>query len=106
MPQFAVYRNASPGSREEFPFLLDVQTDLLDDLESRVVIPLARAKEFTEFPAQYLVPIVVFLGKHYAVLTPQLAGVPRNELGPQMGNLAEQARCISTAIEFLLKGFA
>jgi hypothetical protein len=29
MPQFAVYRNENLGSCKDFPFLVDVQADLL-----------------------------------------------------------------------------
>ena len=84
---------------------MDVQTDLLEELGTRVVIPLGTAAELTGFPMLYLVPVVAFQGKPYAVLTPQLAGISRNELGPQVGSLADQQRVISAAIDFLLKGF-
>jgi toxin CcdB len=105
MPQFTVYRNEKPGSREEFPFLVDVQADLFEDLGTRVVIPLARAVELAGFPTQYLIPVVAFLGRQYALLTPQVAAVVRGELGPQAGSLADQQRLISAAIDFLLRGF-
>jgi toxin CcdB len=105
MTQFAVYRNDNPGSREEFPFLVDVQAELLEDLGTRVVIPLAKAEELTGFPTQYLTPVVVFEGRSYALLTPQLAGISRYELGAPAGSLADQERVISGAVEFLLRGF-
>lgn len=105
MAQFAVYRNENPGSREEFPFLVDVQADLLEELGTCVVIPLAKAAELTGFPTQYLMPVIAFQGQSYALLTPQLAGISRVELGPQAGSLADQQRLISTAIDFLLRGF-
>jgi len=39
MARFDVYAN--PGSKSDTtPYLLDVQSDLLDDLETRMVIPL------------------------------------------------------------------
>jgi toxin CcdB len=105
MPRFAVYRNENPGSCEQCPFLVDVQAELLDDLGTRVVIPLAQAVELADFPMLYLVPVVPFQGKPYALLTPQLAGILREELGPQAGSLADQERVISTAIDFLFRGF-
>ena len=43
MTQFTVYRNKNPRSRATFPYLLDVQSDLLDGLQTRVVIPLTKA---------------------------------------------------------------
>lgn len=105
MPQYAVYRNENTGSRDEFPFLVDIQADLLDELGTRVVIPLARAAELTDFPMLYLAPVVAFQGTPYALLTPQLAGILREELGPQEGSLADQERLISAALDFLLRGF-
>lgn len=105
MPQFAVYRNENLGSCEEFPFLVDVQADLLEELGTRVVVPLARSEALIDFPTQYLTPLITFQGRTYALLTPQLAGISRDELGPQAGSLADQERAISTAIDFLLRGF-
>jgi hypothetical protein len=40
MAQFTVHENKNPATRSFVPFLLDVQTDLLSDLETRVVVPL------------------------------------------------------------------
>jgi toxin CcdB len=105
MPQFAVYRNENLGSCEEFPFLADVQADLLEELGTRVVVPLAKSEALIDFPTQYLTPLITFQGRPYALLTPQLAGISRDELGPQAGSLADQERAISTAIDFLLRGF-
>jgi toxin CcdB len=105
MPQFAVYRNENPGSRDDVPFLVDVQADVLEALGTRVVIPLAKSAELTGFPTQYLTPVIAFQGQPYALLTPQLAGISRDELGPEAGSLANQQRAISSAIDFLLRGF-
>lgn len=105
MPQFAVYRNENPGSSEQFPFLVDVQAELLEGLGTRVVIPLGKAAELTSFPAQYLTPVIPFQGKPYALLTPQLAGISRDELGTHVGSLADQERIITTAIDLLVRGF-
>lgn len=105
MAQFAVYRNENPASSEEFPFLVDVQSELLEDLETRAVVPLGKAPALTGFPIQYLIPVIAFQGKPYALLTPQLGGISRCELGPLVGSLADQERAISTALDFLLRGF-
>jgi toxin CcdB len=105
MPQYAVYANENSGSAEEIPFLVDVQPDMFDELGTRVVIPLAKTAELTGFPMLYLAPVVAFHGKSYALLTPQLAGILREELGPRAGSLADQERVISAALEFLLRGF-
>jgi toxin CcdB len=42
MSQFTVHKNKNPKSKSAFPYLLDVQSDLLADLQTRVVVPLAK----------------------------------------------------------------
>ena len=105
MPQFDVYRNANAETSERFPFLVDVQAELLEDLRTRVVIPLSRAVALTRFPMAYLTPMVTFDGAAYLLMTPQLAGISRAELGPHAGSVADQERVIATAIGFLVRGF-
>ena len=49
MARFDVY--ATPGRHaDSTPYLLDVQGDLLDGLDSRVVIPLRRRERFPAVP--------------------------------------------------------
>ena len=43
MPQFAVYKNRNEATRGRFPLLLDVQSDLLEPLKTRIVVPLSPA---------------------------------------------------------------
>jgi len=105
MPQFAVYRNQNPQNREVLPLLVDVQADLLKELETRAVIPLCSAVELTSFPLTYLTPAVTFEGRNYLLMTPQLTGMARADLGPHAGSMADQQRVIFTAIDFLVRGF-
>ena len=42
MARFAVYENPNPATRADVPSLLDVQDDLLDNLATRVVVPLIK----------------------------------------------------------------
>ena len=63
MTQFTVYRNKNPRSRTTFPFLVNVQSDLLDELQTRVVIPLTRAAALTRKPVSNLMPSVQFEGE-------------------------------------------
>ena len=45
MPRFDVYRNSGEYT-EVTPYLLDVQSDLLQGLETRIVVPLRRRDRF------------------------------------------------------------
>lgn len=105
MPQFALYRNRNPASRTRFPLLLDVQSDLLEPLATRVVVPLTPAGAAQTRAMQKLTPALKFDGKDYLMLTPQIAGIPARELGAIAGNLSIDRNSIVAAIDFLLAGF-
>lgn len=105
MAQFTVYRNKNARSRALFPFLVDVQSDLLDDLQTRVVIPLSKAAALTKKPVGNLTPIVQFEGDDYVLMTPELAGMAREDLGAVAGSLADRRATIFAAIDFLRSGF-
>jgi toxin CcdB len=105
MAQFTVYRNKNARTKATFPFLVDVQSGLLEDLQTRVVIPLSRAAALTKKPLKQLTPILDFEGEAYVLMTPQLAGVARSELGAATGSLVERRDTILAAMDFLLTGF-
>ncbi len=105
MPQFDVHRNRNAATKARFPFLLDVQTDLLADLGTRVVIPLTPATVATKRGAmQTLTPLCTIEGKPCLLLTPQMAGISIEELGPPIGNLSHDRQTIMAALDLLLTG--
>ena len=105
MAQFDVYRNASPATRARIPFLLDVQSDLLDPLVTRVVVPLCKPEVLKDKLAERLNPVFEVAGRRVAMLTPELAGVSRKMLGERIGNLAGERRSIIAALDLLITGF-
>lgn len=104
MAQFAVYRNPNARTRATYPLLLDIQSDLLEDLATRVVIPLTSAPALTRQPMSTLSPWLSVEGQRYLVLTPQLAGVSRADLGSEVANLAAHRDAIIAAIDLLVTG--
>ena len=105
MPQFTVYRNKSSQTKSTFPFLVDVQSDLLEQLQTRVVIPLTRAPGVAKKPLSQLTPALRFDGDSYVLMTPQLAGVSRTDLGAPAGTLGGERNAIIAAMDFLLTGY-
>ena len=105
MAQFSVYRNKNPRTRAAFPLLVDVQSDLLEPLSTRVVVPLTKTAALAKKPVSYLTPEISFSDDRYLLMTPQLAAVNRSELGPLAGTLANDRQTILAALEFLLTGF-
>ena len=104
MTQFDVYRNANPASRARIPYLLDVQSDLLDPLATRVVVPLCKPEVLKGKLAERLNPVFEVEGRSMAMLTPELAGVSRKMLGERIGNLADERRSIIAALDLLFTG--
>jgi toxin CcdB len=105
MAQFTVYRNKNARTKATFPLLVDVQSNLLEELQTRVVIPLTKATALSRKPLDQLTPILKFEDEAYVLVTPQLAGIGRKELGASSGTLAEHRDVILGAMDFLLTGF-
>jgi toxin CcdB len=89
MPQFALYRNRNPASRTRFPLLLDIQSDLLEVLATRVVVPLVPASAARTRSMRTLTQILKFEGKECLMLAPQVAGIPGREPGPESKSRVE-----------------
>lgn len=102
MAQFDVYPNGNAKTREEIPYLLDLQSDLLDSLATRVVAPLIPAGRMT--PISHLNPVLAIEGRHYLMLTQELAGILRSTLDEPTCSLAERRNDILGAIDFLIAG--
>lgn len=104
MPQFMVCRNKNPQTRSAVPFLLDIQNDLLSDLETRVVVPLSPVSAMKGRTLRPLMPILDVEGESFVMLTPQMAGIPKSELGDQVARVEHYRFEIIAAIDFLLTG--
>lgn len=105
MSQFAAYRNKNAQTKKLFPFLLDVQAELLDGLQTHVVVPLAVAEKNAAKQMSRLTPLLMIDGENYLMLTPQLAGINKKELGAQAADLSIYRTEIMAALDFLMTGF-
>lgn len=103
MKQFDLYENADSDSHATYPYFLDVQTDLLDGLNSRVVIPIAKVQDAKTFPKN-LCPIVEIGDETYALLTHQITTVSASFLTRREGSLLLNRTDIISALDFLLTG--
>jgi toxin CcdB len=104
MPQFSVYKNKNPKSKSAYPYLIDVQSELLSDLQTRVVVPMTKLTTLRKKPIRDLTPVVTIEGNKYLLLIPQLAGVSINELGPPVNTLTAHRDEIVAALDFLITG--
>jgi len=99
MARFDVYKNRSGSG-----YLLDVQTDLISQLSTRVVVPLLPV-DIAPSPAKRLNPIFDVLGIDTAMLTQFMATVPVAELGSPVASLHHKGDEVLAAVGFLHQGW-
>jgi toxin CcdB len=101
MAQFDVFQNPRGGL---FALLLDVQSDLLGSLASRVVVPMATTRKYGVKPISRLNPTVKHDGTEYVLVVQELAAVPIAALGKRVMSLASRRADIIAALDVLITG--
>jgi toxin CcdB len=99
MSKYDVYINS-----EGVGLLLDVQADLLESLNTRIIVPLMLHSS-TPNPAKGLNPIFEIDGESYVMVSQFMAAVPVGILKKKVGNLEHQFSNITGALDLLLTGF-
>jgi toxin CcdB len=88
------------------PLVVDVQSDVLEDLASRVVVPLVSVRKADGEALPKLKPRVVVNSKEYILMTTDIAALPLKSLGPRVANIETGFRDdITNALDFLFFGF-
>jgi toxin CcdB len=103
MAQFDVHRNSDPRTCKRQPFIVDLQSDFLSDLQTRVVVPLTKAESFGP-PIKRLNPTFKIANRSLVLSTAELAGIDRRDLGESVGSLADSRDEIIAALDFLFTG--
>jgi len=103
MGQFTLHENPNPNTRKTFPYLLDVQASLLGELNTRVVIPVARLAP-GDSPISHLCPVIEHEGECLVLYTQQLAAIPQSKMGVPLASLDDYRTEIIAALDFLLTG--
>ena len=104
MAQFDVYLNPNPETNLTIPYLLDIQSDLLNNLSTRVVVPLIAASAMGK-AAKHLNPHFSVKRTKVIMSTAELAGVTIKSLGDKICSLKEHRSEIVAALDFLIIGF-
>ena len=104
MTQFDVYRNPSKASRDAYPYIVDIQTPVISELSTRIVIPLGRRDLFRDEMLQGLTPTITYEGDELLLLVPQIASVPSRILRDPIGSLSHFRDEIIAALDFAITG--
>ena len=104
MTQFTLYKNKNQKTKSTYPYLLDVQANLLEGLQTRVVAPLTKATALQKKAIKHVTPLISFDGEKYLLLIPQLSGIAKADLGTRAGELNRYRDEIVAALDFLFLG--
>jgi len=104
MSQYTLYRNENKSSKNAYPYFVNVQSDLLDELNSRLVIPLSSHKKLKQTNVNKLCPIIDIEEGCFVLLTHQMTTVPNSILKKEITSLEDYRYDILGAIDLLLTG--
>ena len=104
MAQFDVHRNASKKSSADFPYLLEVQSDLFNESSRVVVVPLILASTLTNKDST-LNPEFDVEASGVALFPLDIASMNKNLLGDTIANVGADCDRIVAALDLLLARF-
>jgi len=104
MAQYDVFPNPSASAAHGIPYVVVVQSDLLDGLATRLTVPLATLDFAGRVPTT-LCPVVTVKGQKLHALAHYAAPLPAKALRRPVANLAAMASVLVGAVDAVLSGF-
>jgi len=101
--QFDVFANPSESADKGIPYVVVLQSDLLDALATRLVMPLAKI-DFADKVPEKLCPLVTVSGQKLRALAHYAAPLPARSLRQMVGNLSPQSHLLIAAMDVVLSG--
>lgn len=102
MAQFDVFKTTIP----DVPYVVDIQSDFLEPIATRVVIPLKpTTSPLGQAPLSRLTPALTINGQSYFLDTPRLSAVLASDLKHHVVSLAASRQTILDALDFLTHGY-
>lgn len=103
MAQYDVHPNPSSSSSTGLPYVVVIQSDLLDALPTRLTIPLALPDRSARAPVA-LCPTITGKGHPFQALAHFAAPLPAKALRRPVDNAAAQANALVSAIAAVMSG--
>ena len=103
MAQYDVFPNPSRSAADGIPYVVVIQSDLLDALATRLTLPLAEPNFAGKVPTA-LSPVIVVKGQRLHALAHYAAPLPAKLLREPVDNVAAQASALVAAMDAVLSG--
>lgn len=105
MAQFDVYLNPNPASRAAVPFVVDVQSGLIDALPTRLAAPLSRVGATQVRLPLTLCPVFEVDGEPLTFMPQLIAAIDKRLLCKPVASVAQRASDIVAALDAVVSGF-
>lgn len=103
MAQYDVFTNPSRIGTDSIPYVVVVQSDVLDGLATRLTIPLSLLDASVKVPTA-LCPVILVKGQRLCALAHYAAPLPAKALRRPVDNVASQASALVSALDAVLSG--
>ena len=100
MAQFDVFANANSKTVKQFPFLLEVQSNLFEDANRAVYIPLVNERTLKK-PDEVLNAAFTIAGCTVRLFPLDLSSAPRSAMGKLVGNVQDESDSVVAAMDLL-----
>lgn len=104
MAQFDVYENPSKTTKKAYPYILELQNNIISDIATRIVVPLADYTVMKNEEFKKLTPKVTYKEKELLILMPQITSVSSKSLKNPIGTLSHLRDEIISALDFAVTG--
>jgi len=102
--QFDVFDNPSPRMRDVYPYVVDVQSDLLSALATRMVVPLTvTTLAATDLPRR-LCPVLTVNGQSLMLVPFEAAPLDKRLLRTEVTSVRDRSHEIIAAMDSVLSG--
>ena len=103
MAQYDVFPNPSRSAADSIPYVVVIQSDLLEALATRLTVPLAELNFAGKVPTA-LCPVITVNGQRLHALAHYAAPLPAKLLRRPVDNVATQGSALVAAIDAVLSG--
>ncbi len=104
MAQFDVYLNPQPTTRKFVPYVVDIQSALIDRLPTRLVLPLTREQAITGKLPVNLCPRIEIEGEILSLMPHLASPLASRSLGRPVTSIAGHGAEILAALDAVTSG--
>lgn len=101
--QFDVFKNPNPAARKHAPYIVDLQSEHLDHLATRLCAP-AKPARLSVKPIAGLMPEIEVDGQAFHVYMQEIAAIPAVVLGARAASASQYRLLFITAVDLIVSG--